>query len=396
MRENWKTISLAKCIKQNYIPTKIPRKRFQESGAFPIVSQEKKLVNGYWSDESAVIRVEFPLVVFGDHTRVLKYIDFDFVVGADGTKLLQPKHFLNAKYFYYFLMAHPLDNLGYARHYRLLKELTIKFPESLSLQHRIVSILDDLFAGITKMVANTEKNLANARELFESKLNEVFMKKEDKWVKDRLEELTTKIGSGATPKGGSKSYKDHGISLIRSLNVYDRSFRPQKLAFIDNKQAGKLSNVIVKENDVLFNITGASIARCCVVPKEILPARVNQHVSILRPRDDRLSSTFLCYLMTSKPYKDIFLGIGDDGGSTRQAITKKQLQELNIAIPKDIDEQDSITVKLNQLQSKTQRLERIYKRKLELLSELKQSILHKAFTGELAANSKHCKREVTK
>jgi len=100
--------------------------------------------------------------------------------------------------------------------------------------------------------------------------------------------------------------------------------------------------------------------------------------------------------MTSKPYKDIFLGIGDDGGSTRQAITKKQLQELNIAIPKDIDEQDSITVKLNQLQSKTQRLERIYKRKLELLSELKQSILHKAFTGELAANSKHCKREVTK
>ena len=129
-------------------------------------------------------------------------------------------------------------------------------------------------------------------------------------------EVTTKIGSGATPRGGNASYKEEGISLVRSMNVHDFYFREKKLAFIDKAQADALSNVTVQENDVLLNITGASIARCCIVPPDVLPARVNQHVSILRPKSDQLSARFLCYLMTSRLYKGILLGIGDEGGST--------------------------------------------------------------------------------
>lgn len=161
------------------------------------------------------------------------------------------------------------------------------------------------------------------------------------WKTILLKDLTTKIGSGATPKGGNDSYKAEGISLIRSLNVYDLEFKKDKLAYIDDAQATKLSNVVVEESDVLFNITGASIARCCVVPKGVLPARVNQHVAILRAADTKLDSHFLCYLMISPDYKDLLLKIGDEGGSTRQAITKAQLQELPIALP-PIDEQKRI------------------------------------------------------
>ena len=252
-------------------------------------------------------------------------------------------------------------------------------------QERIVAILDEAFAAIATATANAEKNLANAHELFESELNAVFSQKRNGWVRRQLQEFTTKIGSGATPKGGSNSYKEEGISLIRSLNVHDRIFRSQKLAFIDEEQARKLSNVVVEKEDVLFNITGASIARCCVVPPEILPARVNQHVSILRPKSGQLSARFLCYLMTSRPYKDTLLGIGDEGGSTRQAITKRQLQDLPVEIPKSPDEQDSIVTELNQKLYETQRLESIYQQKLDSLIELKQSILQKAFTGKLIA-----------
>ncbi len=102
------------------------------------------------------------------------------------------------------------------------------------------------------------------------------------WSKIKLSDITSKIGSGATPRGGKSAYKAHGISLIRSMNVHDGEFIEKNLAFIDESQAKKLSNVIIEKNDVLLNITGASIARCCVVPSRILPARVNQHVSILR------------------------------------------------------------------------------------------------------------------
>ncbi len=162
------------------------------------------------------------------------------------------------------------------------------------------------------------------------------------WVTKRLVDVTTKIGSGATPRGGDESYKAEGISLIRSLNVYDDGFREAKLARIDDEQADDLSNVIVEPHDVLLNITGASVARCCRAPADFLPARVNQHVSIIRPVQAKLDSDFLHYLLISKIYKDRLLHTGEEGGSTRQAITKAQLQEFVVEFPESLAEQQRI------------------------------------------------------
>jgi len=263
----------------------------------------------------------------------------------------------------------------------------ISFPLApIEEQKRIIEFLDKTFAEIDQTIENTEKNLANTQELFESYLNNVFSGEHADWIAEKLISITSKIGSGSTPKGGSASYKKQGISLIRSLNVYDRWFKEDKLAFIDDVQAKKLSNVVIEENDVLFNITGASIARCCIVPDQYLPARVNQHVSILRANSDRVNSDFLCYLMTSRFYKDKLLGIGEEGGSTRQAITKKQLQELIISYPESIQQQNEIVVKLDRIQEISKKLEKKYMLKLKSLQELKQSILQKAFSGELTAD----------
>ena len=153
------------------------------------------------------------------------------------------------------------------------------------------------------------------------------------WITRKLGEVTTKIGSGATPLGGEGAYKAEGLSLIRSLNVHDDGFREAKLARIDAKQADRLSNVVVEPNDVLLNITGASVARCCVVPNQHLPARVNQHVSIIRPVKQILLPKFLHYMLISRDYKNRLLALGEDGGSTRQAITKAQIQEFEIEFP---------------------------------------------------------------
>ena len=262
-----------------------------------------------------------------------------------------------------------------------LKEIEVLFPKSLPEQQRIVYILDECFAAIDKAKANTEKNLKNAKELFESYLQGVFEKKGEGWEEKKLQELTSKIGSGATPRGGQSSYKKVGISLVRSMNVHDSEFRERNLAFIDEKQGKELNGVTLQENDVLLNITGASVARCCVFPKEYLPARVNQHVSIIRPKKDMLDSRFLNLLLTSKPYKDQLLLTGEQG-ATRQAITKAQIEAFKILIP-TLEEQQSIVCKLDALQAETQKFEAVYQKKMDDLVELKKSILQKAFAGEL-------------
>jgi type I restriction enzyme, S subunit len=152
------------------------------------------------------------------------------------------------------------------------------------------------------------------------------------WRTKLFGDLCSKIGSGSTPKGGKENYKKSGISLVRSLNVHDYSFIYDNLAFIDENQATKLNNVELHENDVLLNITGVSVARCCMVPKNILPARVNQHVSIIRSKPEVNMQYYLLCALCSTQYKSELLGTSESG-STRQAITKQDIESLTIPEP---------------------------------------------------------------
>ncbi|MDF1883976.1 restriction endonuclease subunit S [Sulfurimonas sp. SAG-AH-194-C21] len=263
-----------------------------------------------------------------------------------------------------------------------LRAIKISFPKSLEEQEKIVALLDEAFLAIDKAKVNAELNLQNAKELFESYLQGVFENRGEGWEEKSLKDITTKIGSGATPRGGKSSYKEEGLSLVRSMNVHDFEFRMKNLAFIDDVQAEKLSNVSLQKEDILLNITGASIARCCMIPKQYLPARVNQHVSIIRANKEIINPLFLSSLLTSKFYKKQILEIGEQG-ATRQAITKVQLENFIITFPKTIDGQKQIVKKLNALQDQTKKLESIYTQKLTDLEELKKSILQKAFSGEL-------------
>ena len=149
-----------------------------------------------------------------------------------------------------------------------------------------------------------------------------------------LKKITTKIGSGATPRGGKNSYKTEGITLIRSLNVYDFEFSYEGLAFITEEQASetRLARVIVKPKDILLNITGASVARCCMVPEHLLPARVNQHVSLVRVDPTRVDSRYVLYCINSPVYKHQLLSLAQ-GGTTREALTKEIIGNFAIPLP---------------------------------------------------------------
>lgn len=153
------------------------------------------------------------------------------------------------------------------------------------------------------------------------------------WKVKILKDLTIKIGSGATPKGGKNAYKQKGISLIRSLNIHDNEFLYKDLAFIDDKQAENLRNVAVESEDILFNITGASVCRCTIIKDDILPARVNQHVCIIRCRKTILNPKYLLYVILFPSYKQKLINIATAGGATREAITKLQIEDFKIPVP---------------------------------------------------------------
>lgn len=261
-----------------------------------------------------------------------------------------------------------------------LLEIPIPIPP-LAEQKRIVAKIDAAFEKIDRLKANAEKNLANAKELFQSALDEAMRPKKG-WVEKRLGEVCSKIGSGATPRGGKASYCSKGISLIRSMNVYDCAFEYSELAHINDMQAKELANVTIEANDVLINITGASIARCCVVPSDVMPARVNQHVAILRIADNRfLNPDFLCYSLVAPARKSLLLGIGE-AGSTRQALTKNDLSSFMISIP-DLFEQKRIVERIRALAQTTKTLQQNYARQIADCAEMRQAILREAFEGRL-------------
>ncbi len=171
------------------------------------------------------------------------------------------------------------------------------------------------------------------------------------WPIVQLGEYCSKIGSGATPRGGASVYLDAGeISLIRSQNVYNDGFRPEGLVFITPEAAGKLQNVSVEKNDVLLNITGDSVARVCLAKEQYLPARVNQHVAIIRPDSEEFDARFIRYFLASPVSQGLLLSIAAVG-ATRNALTKNMIETLEVPKP-PLEMQQTLAEKLEALEKK--------------------------------------------
>ena len=240
------------------------------------------------------------------------------------------------EYLYYYLKSKKKDvnNLGRGvaqNNINLSLLRKFKIPViPLCQQKKIIEVLDN----VSSTINNYERELALLDELVKARFVEMFgdpVTNDMLWNTDVLKDICTKIGSGSTPRGGKESYIDEGISLIRSMNVHNAYFEYKDLAHITLDQAEKLNNVVVEHDDLLFNITGASVARCCVVPSDVLPARVNQHVCILRCRE-KINPIFLQGLLVNENYQGKLLQIAKSG-ATREAINKQQLESLEIMIP---------------------------------------------------------------
>ena len=211
-----------------------------------------------------------------------------------------------------------------------IKDLEIFLPDVAQQREMLRNI-----AEAESLIQARCEQLAKLDELVKSRFIELFgdpVANSFGWKQALLCEVTSKIGSGATPRGGKESYQAEGITLIRSMNVHDGRFEYKDLAHITDEQAAQLDNVTVEDGDVFINITGASVARSCIVPTDILPARVNQHVAIIRCVREWLQPRFANNMFLNDRFKGQLLDIGESGGATRQAITKQQLENLAVIL----------------------------------------------------------------
>ena len=251
---------------------------------------------------------------------------------------LAPKDSIDKDYLFYF-MPIALKRIEEKTPFVTVKHLSAKELNKIEIpvlpleeQRKIAETL----SKVDELIAFRDQQLAKLDELVKARFVEMFgnpIENTMNWPKKLLRDITTKIGSGATPKGGRESYPNAGVSLIRSMNVYDGQFLYKDLAHLTDEQATQLNGVTVEAEDVLVNITGASVARSCVVPKDVLPARVNQHVAIVRCNRELLNPIFTNKMFINNEFKKALLSIGESGGATRQAITKKQLEELSVVVP---------------------------------------------------------------
>lgn len=350
MKTDWQTKKFEDCLDKVVYANKIQRKDFLKSGLFPIVSQESEDINGYWNDEKDLFKCKKPVVIFGDHTQVLKYVDFDFVLGADGVKILQPKEILDSRFFHFFLQSADLKSLGYARHYRLLKEIDVSFPP-LTEQHRIVKILDEVFENVKKAKENAEKNLQNAHELFESYLQNVFASPGDDWDEKRFNKICI---------------LQRGFDLPTRLRKQGKHPLVSSNGITDNIDAYK-----VKAPGVVTGRSG-TIGNVHFIKKDFWPLNTALYIKEFHGNNERCIYYFLKQFDLRKY----------SSGAGVPTLNRNNVHSVIIRFPKSTAEQKSIVAKLNALSAETKKLAAIYKQKLADLEELKKSVLKKAFTGE--------------
>jgi type I restriction enzyme, S subunit len=379
MKMEWKIKKFSDCLQKVDNTAKIPKKKFLFEGSYPVISQEAAFINGYWNNKEDLFKVDKPIVIFGDHTKVLKYVDFSFVKGADGVKVLLPISQIDSKFFSYQLQSIKLKDLGYARHFRLLKEKNIVIP-MLDEQKEIVEILDHIFESIGKAKANIERNIENAKELFQSKLNQIFSQTGVDWTQVVIESLCNN-----TKNINWKENTESQFDYIDLSSVSRTSLSITETKKIDFKNAPSRAKKIVKENDIIFGTTRPTLKRATKITEKYNNQVCSTGFVVLSPKDPKDSEWIFYFLLSNKFMKRME---SLQRGASYPAVSDNDVKKSILSIPSKKSIKTEMIKNLDALDNHIQSLLLSYNEELNNLEELKKSILQKAFSGELTNKNK--------
>ena len=326
-RSKWEYKPFEDCIEKSKKTKQLMTSDYQPEGTYPIISQEASLISGYTDAPDYVNHFDRPIVIFGDHTRVLKYVDFDFAVGADGVKILIPHTNLDAKFLLCFLTWYKIPNLGYSRHYKLLKEISVPVPP-MEDQQRIVAELDCL----NEMIALKQEQLKEFDKLAQSIFYAMFgdpVSNEKGWEVIKLGDISSCITKGTTPTTLGFSFVEEGINFVKVESFVDGKIDYSKLAHITHECNLALSRSQLESEDLLVCIAGATIGKMAVVDTSILPANTNQACAIVRLKDKK-NLCFIHFSLALKLMNDI---IQMGKGVAQPNLSLGQLRNFVISFP---------------------------------------------------------------
>lgn len=424
--ESWEWIDIKSNIEKITLTgKKLKKGDYQENGVFPVIDQGQDFIGGYTDKNEFKIVSDSPLIIFGDHTRCFKYVDFDFVPGADGIKVIKPSKVFNPKLFFYLLKAVKLPNKGYARHFQYLEKSFVPLPP-FNEQIRIVSKIEELF---TKLDAgNQELTLAKEKlkiyrqsvlkHAFEGKLTEkwreahkydiepasTLLKKIQKNLKKKgkkeLPQLDTSAlwdlpdgwkwtymqNIGDVSGGLTKNSKRKNLHLIlpylRVANVYAARLDLEEIKTIGVNKT-ELERVTLKKGDLLVvegNGSKNQIGRVALWDGSIKPCLHQNHLIKVRFDPVDIANYVLRWLMSISGREQILRVASSTSGLYTLNLTK--VSALPVPLP-PLEEQFEIIGIIEREFSIINNMVTVVDQTLIQVQKLRQNILKKAFSGQL-------------
>lgn len=381
----WTTESVADCLTPLPAPgkPKLQARDYKPAGRYPVVDQGQERIAGWTDDETAVIKEPLPLIVFGDHTRAFKFIDVPFARGADGTQLLKPKTGIDPLFFYYACKAIDLPARGYNRHFTILKEQKISYPDEVE-QKAIGTVLRRVDLALEQQSALLLKaravKHAAMRQLFARGLRNEAQKETEigavpaSWDFERLAPSVTPPDYGYTESSTSEPV---GPKFLRITDVQDGVVDWSTVPFCRCDESMFLKKRLAAGDIVVARI-GATTGKAYLI-REAPDAVFASYLIRLRTNPERLLPEYLyCYMQADAYWQHIE---ANKGGRLKGGVSIPVLLSMPIARP-SLDEQREIVAILDAIDRKID----LHQRKRAVLEDLFKALVHKLMTGEIAVH----------
>lgn len=352
MKHNWEYKQFTDIATSITPRIKVDKSDYLLEGPVPIISQEESYISGYWDNLDDITPHNGPVIIFGDHSRVLKYVDCDFVVGADGVKIISPKDCICAKFLFHFLKWYNIPSLGYSRHFKLIKDATFPVPPR-EVQERIVAELDKINETIEDCRELLRNLDALSQSLFYDYFGNIYTNPKG-WITCKLGDVSEKISNGANTKIELDTYKTEGIMFFRCQNVWRNRFDLSDIVFVDDETNSKMKGSILKHNDLLVTKIGrlftenSSLGRVALYEGEDYKANLSGNMSFIRLKPI-VAPKFILYILISNYFRD-YVRNTTSGGIDKRALNNSQLKELPIYLP-PLELQEKFAERIEQIEA---------------------------------------------
>ena len=387
---DWSETTVGNCLEPLALQEtrKVLSRDYKSSGSFPIVDQGQRLIAGWTDDEAGLISTHLPVVVFGDHTRAFKYVDFPFVRGADGTQVLKPKAGIDPLFFYYACRAINLPSRGYNRHFKTLREQEIPTPplqEQRSIARALRQIDDALSIQDKQLQTSLALKRAAMHTLFTRGLRGEVQKETEigpvpeSWGVAAIDDVAVTTQYGLSVRG-----RTSGTYPILRMNCQEDGkvhYRNLQFVYLDSKSYDTFR---LRPGDLLFNRTNsiALVGRMAIIEDD-RPAVFASYLVRLVVDVDRCIPEFLNYFMNWPRTQEEIKKLASRAVGQAN-INASKLRTVLFPLP-TIDEQQNIAAILDAIDRKID----LHRKKRRVLEELIEALLHKLMTGETRVGELH-------